>query len=895
MRYTYASFKGYIGFYNGLGLERIEIDFSKCKGNIILITGINGCGKSTLMNALSLFPDPSSSFVPNVDGEKILRVFDNGNIYDIGIFSPSDTKGGRKVTKAYISKNGQELNTNGNVTSYKEIIFSEFELDSNYISLSRLSGDDRGLGDKTPAERKKFVSRIIENLEVYNDIFKTLNKKSLVFKSHINTLHTKIQNIGTRENLESTISSLKRKEEMINSKITELNNKIIAIEAKSSIDENEAKKIQDLNDKRNKLSSVIDCIRSEINSLLHQLKIKETDVYNVYDHDIELQEFYKNKLIELNSEWKEKTSRLSDLSKSINEMEIDLTSYRLGLSDKLESMYNDSNSKIEQITDKLSGLNIKPDVDLIFIIEDILGFYSEMIEAIDNLYATSDSEMLKFICLEYDPNILSKLKDKSDSILAYIEANRESINKLTSDIRELSILESKPEDCNNPSCPFISKALEIKNTNHNVEEKLEIVQSEQIKLSDSLNTVSEQMQRYAVYIDQRSRLDYIVQRFERMSSKMVLVGERYDDIYTAVANMNMFNGLRNPFRLISSLNLLRELKAENETNMKLKLEFQSYKEKMKLIKRTSDMITRSKEEEKQLTSQVNTCKKAIDDYTSISNTLTSKIVYETKLKKLEDDYAEKCNEIALLDERLDEYREKSFKIMEQVSHIQEYRTSILDLSRELTPIIQEIGRLSGQLTMLESYYMEFEQYKQKYNMIETLKKYCSPTNGGIQTIFMQLYMSKTLNIANQVLGMLFGGEYRLLDFVINESEFRIPFVGSGLTVDDISSGSTSQISIMGMAINLSLLYQASTKFNIARLDEIDGGLDYRNRSEFVNTLFRILPILNIEQLFTISHSLLESDTSSLDIIKLKTYSDFSDNIVSGNIIYDYEKVIGKTS
>ena len=69
MRYLYACFEGYIGFYTGLGLTKLEIDFSKCKHNIVLISGMNGCGKSTLMNSLSVFPDDSSSFVEFLDAK----------------------------------------------------------------------------------------------------------------------------------------------------------------------------------------------------------------------------------------------------------------------------------------------------------------------------------------------------------------------------------------------------------------------------------------------------------------------------------------------------------------------------------------------------------------------------------------------------------------------------------------------------------------------------------------------------------------------------------------------------------------------------------------------------------------------------------------------------------
>ena len=39
MRYLRAKFKNYIGFYNGMGLNVVDIDFSKCTHKIVLITG----------------------------------------------------------------------------------------------------------------------------------------------------------------------------------------------------------------------------------------------------------------------------------------------------------------------------------------------------------------------------------------------------------------------------------------------------------------------------------------------------------------------------------------------------------------------------------------------------------------------------------------------------------------------------------------------------------------------------------------------------------------------------------------------------------------------------------------------------------------------------------------
>ena len=57
---------------------------------------------------------------------------------------------------------------------------------------------------------------------------------------------------------------------------------------------------------------------------------------------------------------------------------------------------------------------------------------------------------------------------------------------------------------------------------------------------------------------------------------------------------------------------------------------------------------------------------------------------------------------------------------------------------------------------------------------------------------------------------------------------------------------------------------------------------------FVQILYKMLPMLNIEQLFIISHSI-ELDSSNADIIKLKSYDDYESE--SGNVIWDYNDIV----
>ena len=175
MRYKSIELYNYAGIYNGMGLTQIKIDFTKCITNKIIIKGKNGSGKSTLLNAINPNPDSNDNFIPNAEARKIIVLTENGIDYVIRYIHPV-TNSGRGTTKGYISKtiNGQlvELNPNGNISSCKDILYDEFNLDSNYLALSKLTSENRGLVDSKPAERKKLVNSIIHNLETYNNIFK---------------------------------------------------------------------------------------------------------------------------------------------------------------------------------------------------------------------------------------------------------------------------------------------------------------------------------------------------------------------------------------------------------------------------------------------------------------------------------------------------------------------------------------------------------------------------------------------------------------------------------------------------------------------------------------------------------------------------------------------------
>ena len=222
-------------------------------------------------------------------------------------------------------------------------------------------------------------------------------------------------------------------------------------------------------------------------------------------------------------------------------------------------------------------------------------------------------------------------------------------------------------------------------------------------------------------------------------------------------------------------------------------------------------------------------------------------------------------------------------IKDCISNLDLYSKKIEDIDKEINPLVKDRDTIKHGLIMLQEYYDELNMYKSKYEKIEFIKKYSSP-NKGIQTLFINMYMNTTLKLANELIQIIFNGDYVILPYVINDNEFRIPVGRNGIANDDISSLSTAEVSMISMIISFVLMHQSASKYNIASLDEIDGGLDNHNRIKFVYLIDQIMSILGMEQLILISHNN-ELNMNDCDVIILKTYDD--DEYTQGNIIYRY--------
>lgn len=912
MRFLYAKLSGYVGIYNGLGLENIEIDFTRCQNKICVVIGPNGCGKSTLLNALNILPDGNENFVPSLPASKQLRLFDEGVIYDIFINHPLDGKGNRSVTKVSIQKNGIELNPNGNVSSYKDIIFNEFDLDSNFITLTHLSSDDRGLADKKPAERKKFLASITSSLEAYNGIYKNLNKKGNVYKSYINGLTGKINNIGDKTSLRTTFGSLAKRREELNNQIEEIKSKIVQQQTMAAMNDPNGElrnKYLQLEQRINSLESSFNVSKANFDRYCSSNSISEKTVESITAKRSELESLKSeyDKSLELG---KANLSIIINDIKNINE-NIDKDKIRINkleqeVTPDLTNQLNTTKEKLDLIEKDFGSIGLSDPMELTQDnIQQAIQTVNIFIETLDYIYENLDENKLpEFIDIvktgENIHSIIGKNTQKIESLKQDLEGINREIKQLSEDMIVVIDLEKRPIKCKIDSCPFLENSTKIlkKYNVKTVENCKTLIDSNINKLTTEAKIYDKKIQSYTLYgkdlqefISHSTYLDKVRTLIEANQSifnkigmitplldfnailDRISVGDRFNE-FRDIKNLNYISNDIIEYKTLSKVyeNLSIEYKA-NQNNIKA---LDEYKQELEQL---ADTLTHKYEER---------------DTQAKDNQFVQSVIEKTRLNiEVLDKALKDLEELNNLSKSLEETKIQYVEIQKQfegsadsirVVHELEGQRTKLDM--ELKPIEEQMRSIEAKLLLLENYEVEYAEYSEKYNMINVLKKHSSPTAGGIQTFFMNLYMGKTLELANQLLGMIFQGQYQLLDYVITPDEFRMPFVGSGLIVDDITSGSTSQVCIMGMIINLSLLNQASTKFNITRLDEIDGGLDYNNRAVFMQILQQVIDILGIEQLFIISHNM-ESYNGGTDAIQLAPIDGIDNNANGSNVIYHY--------
>lgn len=895
MRLLRLRLENYIGIYNGMGLSSIEIDFSKCIHKVLIIKGDNGTGKSTIFKALTPLADSSIDYIPDKTAIKEIA-YETDFQTILNIKYESLVKDGiRRPTKCYLNRLNpdgsiENLNPSNNITTAKEVIYDVLGIDDNFITLSQLSANKKGLGGLKPSERKRYVNSIISSLAAFNSIHKLITTKSNVLKSIIDSYVTKLSQIGNIAIVEDNIKK-------------------------------DTLALRELDNKKNGLISEIATIKAELSRLdssgnfLDDYKnlsmrkiILEKEIRDLPD----IEEYSEEKLIQYEKDmakYEANEEMLSSRAKELLDEESKINNNITELTIKLDSLYNkdhmdDLNSKIESTKKELESY--KPYFHLFKTYKDISEQDYETVKLVIEKFNSTVENIFQTYSETVRKESMNSLRTgKKEVILDHTEilsGLEKQLEDLRTEKRDVEFLNNRskdynkiPDDCNHKSdCPFIKDVVEAKNALRSRQSLYSLstkINSTLDAIESAKNLAEENMIKTQCLYEMKSILEYI-QSMTKIIRKFPGT-ESLDSINTLYHNIE--HGIRLNFE---SVDKYQEFKNISTIVSALEEDLHSYESaKEKLISANAEIRILQEKIDTDLKNLSTIRDSKLSIFAEIEKIRSSKMEIEMVLDSIR--YAKinkaKFEEVSVeLDEITNkiESMEKNTVLIKDLTDKLNRRASELSTlqNTDLPAISKAIEENKYRMVLFEQYTRDSQEYAAKYNEVQMIKKYTSIH--GIQTVYMSVFMNSILNTTNTLLRLLFGGRFALQPFIINENEFNIPCADSeGRVREDISLMSDSQLSMISMLISFVLLRNSSNRYNIIKLDEVDDNLDSMNRIQFSILIEQIMNDLGFDQCLIISHNN-ELDLSNTDIVILKMESqEMIDSLYNsgGNIVFSYNE------
>jgi hypothetical protein len=895
MRLLSLRLENYIGIYNGMGLSSIEIDFSKCIHKVLIIKGDNGTGKSTIFKALTPLADSSIDYIPDKTAIKEIA-YETDFQTILNIKYESLVKDGiRRPTKCYLNRLNpdgsiENLNPSNNITTAKEVIYDILGIDDNFITLSQLSANKKGLGGLKPSERKRYVNSIISSLAAFNNIHKLITTKSTVLKSIIDSYVTKLSQIGNIAIVEDAIKK-------------------------------DTLALKELDNKKNGLISEIATIKAELSRLdssgnfLDDYKnlsmrkiILEKEIRDLPD----IEEYSEEKLIQYEKDmakYEANEEMLSSRAKELLDEESKINNNITELTIKLDSLYNkdhmdDLNSKIESTKKELESY--KPYFHLFKTYKDISEQDYETVKLVIEKFNSTVENIFQTYSETVRKESMNSLRTgKNEVILDHTEilsGLEKQLEDLRTEKRDVEFLNNRskdynkiPDDCNHKSdCPFIKDVVEAKNALRSRQSLYSLstkINSTLDAIESAKNLAEENMIKTQCLYEMKSILEYI-QSMSKIIRKFPGT-ESLDSINTLYHNIE--NGIRLNFE---SVDKYQEFKNISTIVSALEEDLHSYESaKEKLISANAEIRILQEKIDTDLKNLSTIRDSKLSIFAEIEKIRSSKMEIEMVLDSIR--YA-KINKA-----KFEEVSVELNEITNKIESMEKNTVLIKDLTDKLNRRASELSALQNtdlpalnkaieenkyRMVLFEQYTRDSQEYAAKYNEVQMIKKYTSIH--GIQTVYMSVFMNSILNTTNTLLRLLFGGRFALQPFIINENEFNIPCADSeGRVREDISLMSDSQLSMISMLISFVLLRNSSNRYNIIKLDEVDDNLDSMNRIQFSILIEQIMNDLGFDQCFIISHNN-ELDLSNTDIVILKMESqEMVDSLYNsgGNIVFSYNE------
>lgn len=855
MRITYIKLENVAGISVGMNKEVLEINFDRSVNKIVAIQAKNGTGKSVLLSSLTPFAyltslDERSTLpyiTPKKNGYKEIHYQDGKDEYIIKHYFKA-TKETHSV-KSYFMKNGEELNENGNVTSFNALVEMHFGLTQEMMRLIRIGSNVNSFISLAPARRKEYIGKLIEEIDLYLQIYKKVNDDIRVVKTLMQANSTNLYNchitdaVVEEERLSRIMADVRKRESERDDIVTRIGN------IENLIHSN------DIDDLRHKCQEAEAALREfdKLHTMVESEGLQNATMDSLIQHRSELAEEKINVQAKINS-----------LRLSIDYTHSNIT--RLETMIKKITSNNDVRSLVNTITNIRESIDRTPAVVKGFAPS---GATSDEIQSVLNKLQSFNQISRMLISLGNRPiSVYIKIKTENKSVDQWLkEQQKRALTRLSeNDIKTLidqvfsdyAIISPSCES-EYQTCPYyhltsvidrMRTSMDDDNYSDEVLHSIEVISNNvdhilneldlmyKIKMPDGLFTnlteqkMLERLGKHLTFFDLSNIQSYLtllreyelykdsVQRLEQYEHQLAMYQKAGIDTYT--------EEIQHQKDSIAANNA--EIESLNKRLIKLQKEFDDIESQIALVTKFND----AKKYHKLMESTLSSTKKVLEP---LETAETERAELKFQLRQLD-------NAIALLREQ----------------------------HRELEAKLAEYHRLVDEGARLE-----------KKNRDLSIIQEAVSTKKGIPVFYMKRYLARIQKLANDLLGLIYDDGFKFSMFNVTPETFEVPYIKNGKKIPDIKYASQSEIALGTMALSFALSKNASDKYNILLLDEIDAGLDEDNRSAFLKMLYMQMEALNAEQVFIISHNLTQMTNIPMDCIRL---SEATQKLKLQNVIYE---------
>lgn len=842
--------KNFSAIENAMNAHELTIDFPETDNKICLIIGPNGSGKTTIMSLLNPFAELGSLDVrnalnlilPNKDGYKELHIQSDDNIYIIKHFYTHHKDANHSV-KSYITKNDEELNPNGNVRSFKEIIKEELGIEPDYLKLIRLGSNVTSMIDLSETERKTFMSKLLDEIGIYLTYYKKVNTDLRQVKEMISHTVDKIHRLGIddKKDTKDMIDILKQNMEDEQKRYGDLSGEI-------SIYKHEIEDIEDPLTLKDRLSASVKKI-NKMNKILEQKDDLESTDAKYYEEQIRK---YENKILQQETEISANNIVIQNHLTLLNNLSEQLR----GLKIQYQKEEN-----INKDYEKLAEEHRKISVNIGFA-EDNIGDYSPD-------YSLNDIE--KFIVyIKNTQQVLDKTYEFGQKIIrkivSLLRENKNVMNYVNSHIMNID----DNDDTNSIFLQSLSSRFTFDEKKLNCEKddceaKKLWVQVHNLLQNNQVN--KKEKHDISFYKDMEYAYQNIAQVLTSFADYKILIEKLPENIRNGFLLENIYTNIESlkPIYDEKEINNLLSMITEYSDYNELIFKREKIEDEMKLFKSHSNIGYLSQQIENienqisEYDDKVSDLKANISDINEnmIANKNTVEYLYE--LKETFEKYEEISDEVHTLSSDYDKYITNKKKISELDIEISKCKFNIDNLN-------EKIQKYLNDLNQYKSLKKELDNFNSKYDEMSLIKEALS-SNKGMSLYYIKNYLGNTEEITNELLDIAYDGQIYIDDFCITPSEFTIPFYNRGKRIRDVKYASQGELSFLSIALSFGLASQALSNYNIMLLDEIDGPLDSNNREKFIRILENQIERIGSEQNFLITHNDMFS-SYPVDIIDL---------------------------